>query len=139
MYYKIYHPDLFWYVNMKYASSESDEWKYKCLAVADGNLILTPHVNGTARYSLAKVDGENCILEGLSSIKNVGVKAAESIEEERKANGPYKDRDDFDDRLPKRVVNARVRQALVDAGALCFNKKQYFSNVEKYNVSILSR
>lgn len=139
MYYKIYHPDLFWYVNMKYASSESDEWKYKCLAVADGNLILTPHVNGTARYSLAKVDGENCILEGLSSIKNVGVKAAESIEEERKANGPYKDRDDFDDRLPKRVVNARVRQALVNAGALCFDKKQYFSNVEKYNISIASR
>lgn len=139
MYYKIYHPDLFWYVNMKYASSESDEWKYKCLAVADGNLILTPHVNGTAKYSMVKIDGENCILEGLSSIKNVGEKAAQSIEEEVKQNGPFKDRDDFDDRLPKRVANARVRQALVNAGALCFDKKRYFENVEKYNISILSR
>lgn len=139
MFYKVYYPNYFWYVNMKYASSESDEWKYKCLAVADGNLMLTPHVNGTAKYSIVKVDGEECILEGLSSIKNVGVKAAEAIEEEVKLNGPFKDRDDFDDRLPKRVVNARVRQALVDAGALCFDKKRYFENVEKYNISILSR
>ena len=39
-------------------------------------------------------------MEGLSSIKNVGIKAAESIEEERKLNGPYKERDDFDVSLP---------------------------------------
>lgn len=139
MYYKVYYPELFWYVSMKYASTESDEWKYKCLAVSEGNLILTPHINGTNKYSLVKIDGENCIMEGLSSIKNVGIKAAESIEEERKLNGPYKDRDDFDDRLPKRVVNARVRKALEDAGALCFDKKRYFDFVEKYNLSIASR
>ena len=139
MFYKVYYSSYFWYVNMKYASNESDEWKYKCLAVADGNLILTPHVNGSAKYSMVKVEGEECILEGLSSIKNVGVKAAEAIEAEMRANGPYKDRDDFDDRLPKRVVNARVRQALVDAGAMCFNKKEYFDRVEKYNLGIMSR
>ena len=100
---------------------------------------MTPHVNGSAKYSMVKVEGEECILEGLSSIKNVGVKAAEAIEAEMRANGPYKDRDDFDDRLPKRVVNARVRQALVDAGAMCFNKKEYFDRVEKYNLGIMSR
>ena len=139
MYYKVYYPELFWYVSMKYASTESDEWKYKCLAVSEGNLILTPHINGTNKYSLVKIDGENCIMEGLSSIKNVGIKAAESIEEERKLNGPYKDRDDFDDRLPKRIINVRVRKALEDAGALYFDKKRYFDFVEKYNLSIASR
>lgn len=139
MFYKVYYPQYFWFVNLKYAPAAAEEWKYKCLAVSQGNLILTPHVNGTAKYSLANVDGEVCILEGTSTIKNVGAKAAEAIEEELKLNGPFKDIDDFDDRLPKRVVNARVRQALKDAGALCFNKKRYFENVEKYNMSIVSR
>lgn len=137
MFYKVYYPQFFWYVNLKYAPAAAEEWKYKCLAASQGSLILTPHVNGSAKYSLVKVDGEECILEGTSSIKNVGIKAAEAIEEEVKENGPFKDIDDFDDRMPKRTVNARVRQALKDAGALSFNRKNYFKHVEEYNMRLV--
>lgn len=137
MYYKIYFSQYFWYVNLKYVANDSDAWKYKCLAAQSGNIILTPHINGSAKYSLVDVDGEMCILEGLSSIKNVGLKAAEAIEEEVKKNGPFKDIDDFDDRMPKRTVTARTKEALRQAGALSFNKKNYFKHVEEYNLRLV--
>ena len=139
MYYKQYYPFEFWYVKMKYASSESDEWKFKHHAVESGCLILTPHVNGTASYSIQEVDGEKCIMEGMLSIKGVGAKAAAAIEEERRKNGPYKDEDDLCERIEKRVLNMRVLRALEEAGALQFNRKKYFNHVERYNTGILSR
>lgn len=139
MYYKQYYPFEFWYVKMKYASSESDEWKFKHHAVESGCLMLTPHVNGTASYSIQEVDGEKCIMEGMLSIKGVGAKAAAAIEEERRKNGPYKDEDDLCERIEKRVLNMRVLRALEEAGALQFNRKKYFNHVERYNTGILSR
>lgn len=132
MFYKVYYPLEFWSVKLNYCSDENSN-KFKHLASTNGIIFLTPHVNGTAKNSIAYVDNEGCILEGLNSLKGVGVKASQAIEEEAKKNGAYKDRDDFDDRLPRRIVTSKVRQVLVDAGALCFDKKRYFSNVEKYN------
>ena len=139
MWYKVHYPLYFWYVNLKYAPHDTEEFKYKKIAIENGTVILTPHVNGTALFGLKEVDGEICIQEGLKTIKGVGEKAAFAIEEERKKNGDYKDIDDMEDRLPKRVLNARVIKALKDAGACEFNTKKYFSNVLKYNMSIAAR
>lgn len=139
MWYKVHYPMYFWYVNLKYAANEADEFRYKRIAIQQGNVILTPHINGTARYGLKKVDGEVCIQEGMTTIKGVGEKAAIAIEEERKVNGSYTDIDNLCDRLPKRVVNARVIRSLKEAGACVFNKNKYYSNVLKYNTSIASR
>lgn len=139
MYYKIHYPEYFWYVNLKYAPKDAEEWKYKCLAVKQGSLILTPHVNGTALYSLQKIDGEQCIMEGLLSIKGVGEKAAKVIEEERRKNGKYKSVEDLKERIEKRILNARVLRVLEESGALEFNQKKYFKHVEKYNTNILAR
>lgn len=139
MYYKIHYPMYFWYVNLKYAPNDTDEFKYKKIAIENGTVILTPHVNSTARYSLRKVDGEVCIQEGLLTIKGVGEKAALAIEKERKENGKYIDIDNLEDRVPKRVLNARVINALKKAGACQFNRDKYFSYVLKYNTSIMSR
>lgn len=139
MWYKVHYPMYFWYVSLKYAPHDTEEFKYKKKAIQEGILILTPHINGSARYGLKKLQGEECIQEGMTTIKGVGEKAALAIEEERKKNGNFKDIDDLVDRMPKRVVNSRVVKALKEAGACCFNKKQYYSNVVKYNTSIISR
>ena len=139
MYYKVHYPMYFWYVNLKYAPHDTEEFKYKKIAISDGTVVLTPHINATARYSLRKVDGEVCIQEGMMTIKGVGEKVALAIEEERRKNGKYTDIDNLEDRLPKRVLNARVINALKEAGACDFNKKRYFERVLKYNTSIISR
>ena len=138
MYYKVYYNTIFWQVKLKYCSDEN-EWKFQNLAVKDGALILTPHVNGSAYYSIANVDNEDCILMGISSIKGVGDKVAKSIEEERKKNGNYKDIDDLCDRLPKRIITSRVKEALKENGACIFDKKRYFDHVMRYNIELASR
>lgn len=139
MWYKVHYPLYFWYVSLKYAPHDTEEFKYKKKAIENNILILTPHINGPARYGLKKVQGEWCIQEGMTTIKGVGEKAALAIEEERKRNGKYTDIDNLVDRLPKRVVNARVVKALKEAGACCFNNREYYSKVMKYNTSIISR
>lgn len=138
MFYKVYYNTIFWQVKLKYCSNEN-EWKFQNLAVKDGALILTPHVNGSAYYSIANVDNEDCILMGISSIKGVGDKVAKSIEEERKKNGNYKDIDDLCDRLPKRIITSRVKEALKENGACIFDKKRYFDHVMRYNIELASR
>lgn len=138
MFYKVYYNTIFWQVKLKYCSDEN-EWKFQNLAVKDGALILTPHVNGSAYYSIADVDNEDCILMGISSIKGVGDKVAKSIEEERKKNGNYKDIDDLCDRLPKRIITSRVKEALKENGACIFDKKRYFDHVMRYNIELASR
>jgi DNA polymerase-3 subunit alpha len=55
---------------------------------------------------------------GLSGIKNVGVGVAAGIQEERRANGPYKDLPDFLKRLGGRFLNRKVLESLIKAGAL---------------------
>lgn len=138
MFYKVYYNTIFWQVKLKYCSDEN-EWKFQNLAVKDGALILTPHVNGSAYYSIANVDNEDCILMGISSIKGVGDKVAKTVEEERKKNGNYKDIDDLCDRLPKRIITSRVKEALKENGACIFDKKRYFDHVMRYNIELASR
>ncbi len=138
-YYKAHYPDEFWCVTLKHEWKEDSIWRDERLYVQNGGMILTPHVNGTENYELIEYEKQKVLLKGISTIKNVGEKAAQIIIEEKEKNGPYKDIDDFDDRLPKRVVNARVKESLRNAGALTFNKKRYFDQVMKYNVGLVSR
>ena len=139
MWYKIHYPAEFWYVKMKYAGSETDIHKYSQCAVKDNAVVMLPHVNYTARTSMREYDGENVIQQGLSIIKNVGEKAAEAIEEERKKNGVFLDYDNFYDRCKGRTVTTRVIDTLKEQGALEFNQKRYLSRVVKYNSALLGR
>lgn len=139
MWYKLHYPTEFWYVKMKYAGSDADIYKYSQSAVKDGSVVMLPHVNYTAQTSIRKVDGENVIQQGLCIIKDVGLKAAEQIQEERNKNGVFKDYDDFYDRCKSRSVTIRVINKLKEQGALEFNKKRYIARVIKYNSSLLGR
>jgi DNA polymerase-3 subunit alpha len=135
MYFKVYHPLEFYYAILKYEDIDIKLDKHKCSAVADGQIIMLPHVNGTSRFSIKKVDGEKVIQEGLSSIKGVGLKTAELIEQ----LGPYDNYAHFIAKVPKSKVNKRIMDALENAGALTFDEEKYLKRVTKYNTSLYSR
>lgn len=138
MYYKVHHPEQFWYTTLKYAANEGALATLKVEAVKEGNIILLPHVNYGAKYQIVNVEGESALAEGLSNIKNVGAKAAEFIEKEKLKNGRFKNKEDFMERIkvPKTPVNVGVIKALEEVGALVFNKKVYFERVQKYNSTL---
>lgn len=140
MFYKTYYPNEYWFCKMKYARNDSELYRFQCLAVADGSVVLLPHVNWSSpKTSLRNIDGEQAIQLGLSTIKNVGDKACQQIDDERNANGVFTSFDDFYDRCKSRLVTSRVIDALKEVGALNFNKRQYVSRVKKYNSTLYAK
>ena len=140
MFYKFYYPAEYWFSKLKYSKNDSEFYSFCCEAVNNDLVVFLPHVNySLSRTNLRKVDGEKVIQQGLSSIKNVGEKAAEFIQKEREENGIFRSYDDFYDRCKSRVVTSRVIDVLKEQGALEFKKKTYLNRVIKYNSSILGR
>lgn len=140
MFYKIYYPAQYWFVKLKYAKSDAEYDKFCAKAAKDGLVVFLPHVNySSEKARLRKVEGEECLQQGLSEIKGVGEKAASYILEERKKNGIFTSFDNFYDRCKSRTVTSRVIELLKEAGALEFNKKIYIKRVTKYNSALYSR
>lgn len=140
MFYKVYYPNDYWFAKLKYAKDDAEFHRFCEKAVADGSVVFLPHVNySKAKTSLRKVEGENVIQQGLSSIKGVGEKAADFIMNERKENGVFINYDDFYDRCKSRAVTTRVISLLEEAGALEFKKKTYINRVTKYNSALFAR
>ena len=140
MFYKTYFPNEYWFSKLKYARDDSEMGRFQSFAVADGSIIFLPHVNWSdPKTKLRKMEGEKVIQLGLSTIKNVGEKACMQIKEERDKNGVFRSYDDFYDRCKSRLVTSRVIDALLEAGALQFNKSIYISGVTKYNSSLMAR
>lgn len=140
MFYKTYFPNEYWFSKLKYARDDSEMGRFQSFAVADGSIIFLPHVNWSdPKTKLRKMEGEKVIQLGLSTIKNVGEKACMQIKEERDKNGVFRSYDDFYDRCKSRLVTSRVVDALLEAGALQFNKSIYISGVTKYNSSLMAR
>jgi DNA polymerase-3 subunit alpha len=54
---------------------------------------------------------------GLSAVKGLGVKAIESMIDERKKNGPFLSLHDFCERVSSRVINRAAVEALIKCGA----------------------
>jgi len=81
-----------------------------------GLTILPPHVNLSA-YEFSVVD-DKTLRYGLGAIKGVGEGAVQSIVNERRANGEYRDLEDLCRRLDLSKVNRRVLEALIKSGAL---------------------
>ena len=77
--------------------------------------ILAPDVN-SGGYRFAPVDKKR-IRYGLGAVKGTGEGAITHIIEERDKNGPYQDLFDFCHRVDNRIVNRRVVESLVRAGA----------------------
>jgi len=88
--------------------------------LANGLNMLPPDVNKGA-YRFVPVD-ERGIRYGLGAVKGTGESAIGAIVRAREEGGPFRDLFDFCERIDKRVVNRRVVEALVRAGAFdCIN------------------
>lgn len=114
---KVKYPLEFFAVNMNYC--REDELGDFILRMKDFEIELKyPDVNlsGVNFVSYTKT---NSIVWALKQVKGVGIKAAYEIVRERE-NGKFKSVKDFFDRVPKRLVNKRVFEALIFAG--CFDK-----------------
>lgn len=77
--------------------------------------LLPPDVNHS-EYRFVPLN-ESQIRYGLGAIKGTGEAAINSILQARQQDGPFKDLFDFCRRIDKRIVNRRVIEALVCAGA----------------------
>ncbi len=140
MYYKVYHPLQFWFGKIKYAPNDDVYYKSCCLAAQSGVVVFLPHINySDVKTRIRKVEGEECLQQGLAEVKGVGEKAAAEIVANRKEYGIFTSWDNFYDRCKSRVVSVKVLKLLAECGAGTFNKKEYISRVTKYNSTLLSR
>jgi len=81
---------------------------------AMGIQVVPPDVNVSAvQFSVAG----DTVRFGLAAIKNVGEAAMQSILKSRSAEGSFKTLDDFCARVDLRLVNRRVVESLIKAGA----------------------
>jgi DNA polymerase-3 subunit alpha len=97
--------------------------------------LLPPDVTrSTAEFSPELLaDGSKAIRYALAAIKGVGREAMNRLVEERETNGPFSDLFDFAERLDQRVLNKRLLENLIKAGAfdtLNANRAQTFAAVE---------
>ncbi|ATE59076.1 DNA polymerase III subunit alpha [Thauera sinica] len=88
--------------------------------VANGIVVLPPDVN-TSDYRFVPVD-RRTIRYGLGAVKGVGEPAVRAILAARakggKEGGAFRDLFDFCERVDRRMVNRRVVEALIRAGAM---------------------
>ena len=84
--------------------------------VANGVEILPPDVN-ESDYRFVPTDAQT-IRYGLGAVKGCGEPAVRSILAARAEGGPFRDLFDFCERIDRRLVNKRVVEALIRAGAL---------------------
>jgi DNA polymerase III subunit alpha len=98
--------------------------------------ILPPNLNKSHLRFVPEIieSGKMAIRYGLAAIKNVGEAAMKTAIYERLANGDYKSLEDFSSRLDSKVINKRILENLVKAGALDWtgeNRATMFSRLEQ--------
>lgn len=102
-----------------------------------GLAVKNPDVNeSSVNFSVNK---KGDIRYGMGAVKGVGEAAVEVLVEERKKGGPFKDIYDFMRRVSLRVVNKRVMESLVYAGAfdsLGLPRSVFFAPSDKYETFI---
>lgn len=93
--------------------------------------FLPPDINESEYQFIPNAHKQ--IRYALGAIKGTGEAAAESIVQERKKHGPFKDLFDFCERVGKQHVNRRTIEALIRGGAFDSiekNRAQLLANVE---------
>jgi DNA polymerase-3 subunit alpha len=115
-YMKSHHAAAFMAANMSAVMNDTDKVQQLFEDSRDNGLeVLAPDVN-SGGYRFAPVDKKR-IRYGLGAIKGTGEGAINHIIEVREKSGPYKDLFDFCHRVDNRLVNRRVVESLVRAGA----------------------
>jgi len=114
-YMKAHHRAAFLAANLSAVMDDTDKVRqFYEDAVANGLAILPPDINAS-EYRFAPVDAQR-IRYGLGGVRGTGAGAIQAIVEARR-QAPFTDLFDFCRRVDKRLVNRRVVEALVRAGA----------------------
>ncbi|MDP2811484.1 MAG: DNA polymerase III subunit alpha [Rhodocyclaceae bacterium] len=130
---KCHHPAAFLAATLSSEMADTDKVQFFFNdAVSQGLTFLPPDIN-TGGVRFTPVDGRT-IRYGLGAIKGTGESALGAIFRARdggdKPGGPFADLFDFCRRLDKRVVNRRVIEALVRAGA--------FDSIDSHRAKLLA-
>ncbi len=114
---KRHHPAAFFAATLSSDMDDTDAVKvFYDDARENGLTILPPDVNASD-YRFQAIDPQT-IRYGLGAIKGVGEPAARAVIEARHRGGGFRDLFDLVARVDRRVVNRRVLEQLVRAGAL---------------------
>ena len=126
--FKAHHPAAFMAANMSAIMDDTDKvQQFHEDAVANKLDVLPPDIHAS-EYRFVPVD-EQRIRYGLGAVKGTGESAIEHIIAAR-AVGPFRDLFDFCRRVDRRIVNRRVIEALVRAGA--------FDSINAHRASLLA-
>src|SRR5689334_5537539 len=113
---KAHHPAPFAAANLSAVMDDTDKvHQFYEDAVDNGIKVLPPDINAS-EYRFFPVD-EKSLRYGLGAIKGTGEAAILTIIKAREADGPFRDLFEFCRRVDKRVVNRRVLESLIRAGA----------------------
>jgi len=141
MYCKIKYPIDFFSGILKF-EAEKKQYAYLADAVKNSCVVLLPHVNGPAETSVVELDGEDVIWLGLSTLKNVGLKAAIIIENVRKEKGrKFRSIEQIKEIQTKntRIINVRTMRIMEESGAMEFDMTIWYKRIKKYNAALYSR
>ena len=128
-YLKAHYPAAFIAANLSATMDDTDKVQsFAEDARAHGVQLLAPDINQSG-YRFEPVDSAT-LCYGLGAIKGTGESAITAIARAREADGPFKDLFDLCHRVDKRIVNRRVVEALVRAGA--------FDSINDHRASLLA-
>ncbi|WP_438718417.1 DNA polymerase III subunit alpha [Bartonella rochalimae] len=118
-YMKAHHPVEFLAASMTYDMTNTDKLNdFRREALRLGIEVVAPCVQTSHRIFEV---GENCIYYSLSAVKGVGDMVVDHIVACR-GDKPFRDLEDFCERIDPRIVNKRAMESLIYAGAFdCFN------------------
>jgi DNA polymerase III subunit alpha len=115
-YFKAHHTAAFMAANLSLMMDDTDKVRvFRDDAIAQGLTVLPPDINAS-NHRFEPSDATQ-IRYGLGGIKGTGQGAIESIVAARATGGAFADLFDFCRRVDKRMVNRRVVEALIRAGA----------------------
>jgi len=94
--------------------------------------VLPPNINESLK-NFTVVPNENKIRFGLLAIKNVGENVIDAIVEEIKNNGPFKNIENFVQRINSKNLNKKSMESLIRAGAFdeFSERQQLLYNLER--------
>jgi DNA polymerase-3 subunit alpha len=113
---KCHYPASFMAATLSSEMANTDKVQFFCNDARQGGLTFLPPDINASGIRFQPVDGKT-IRYGLGAIKGTGDSALSVILKARSDGGPFKDLFDFCRRIDKRVVNRRVIEALIRAGA----------------------